>query len=163
VAFGAAMGTDGVVLIDQAWALAGGVTPGDTAGFSVTISVSGSYRLSGNLTVPDENTNAIVVATANISIDLNGFSILGPTTCGGSPFARTLTRTGTGIDAGVGSDLVIDLVTQEPQVAWRVRRLGRRGSTSSPSPESVPGLQFYRIAHSGPRPTVNGSSILERS
>ena len=48
---------DGVVLINQAAALAGNVTPGDTPGFPVVISVSGSYRLSGNLTVPDANTN----------------------------------------------------------------------------------------------------------
>ncbi len=36
---------DGVVLIDQNRALAGNVTPGDTPGFPVTISLSGSYRL----------------------------------------------------------------------------------------------------------------------
>jgi hypothetical protein len=50
---------DGVVYIDQNHALGGGVTPGDAAGFPVTISQSGSYRLSGNLTVPDLNTTAI--------------------------------------------------------------------------------------------------------
>jgi hypothetical protein len=72
---------DGVVLINQSIALAGGVTPGDAPGFPVTISVSGSYRLSGNLTVPDANTNAIVVTADNVTIDLNGFSILGPVVC----------------------------------------------------------------------------------
>ena len=40
---------DGVVGIDQNSALAGSVTPGDAPGFPVTISQSGSYRLTGNL------------------------------------------------------------------------------------------------------------------
>ena len=77
---------DGVVLIDQNRALAGNVTPGDTPGFPVTISLSGSYRLSGNLTVPDQNTNAIEITSsaAAVSIDLNGFAIQGPTLCDAS-------------------------------------------------------------------------------
>jgi hypothetical protein len=40
------------VLIDQNRALAGNVTPGDNPGFPVTLSLPGSYRLSGNLTAP---------------------------------------------------------------------------------------------------------------
>jgi Right handed beta helix region len=77
---------DGVVLIDQNRALAGNVTPGDTPGFPVTISLSGSYRLSGNLTVPNENTTAIDITggAGAVSIDLNGFAILGPTLCDAS-------------------------------------------------------------------------------
>jgi hypothetical protein len=74
---------DGVVLIDQNKALAGGVSPGDAPGFPVTISLAGSYRLAGNLTVPDANTNAIVIAHDNVTLDLNGFAILGPTDCSG--------------------------------------------------------------------------------
>ena len=80
-----AFAVDGVVLINQSIALAGGVTPGDSPGFPVTISVSGSYRLSGNLVVPDGNTTAIMVAADNVTIDLNGFSIIGPNTCSGFP------------------------------------------------------------------------------
>jgi hypothetical protein len=74
---------DGVVLIDQNRAIAGGVTPGDTPGFPVTISATGSYRLSGNLTVPDKNTTAISInnTAAAVTIDLNGFSIIGPVSC----------------------------------------------------------------------------------
>jgi hypothetical protein len=102
--FAAAMGAgvcpmyavDGVVLINQATALAGSVTPGDAPGFPVTISVSGSYKLSGNLTVPDANTNAITITADNVSIDLNGFAILGPTVCTGSP-VTSCAPTGTGI------------------------------------------------------------------
>ena len=76
---------DGVVLIDQNRALAGNVTPGDAPGFPVTISQPGSYRLSGNLTVPNQNTTAILIAADNITIDLNGFSIIGPVVCTGTP------------------------------------------------------------------------------
>lgn len=76
---------DGVVLIGQAQALAGNVTPGDTPGFPITISVPGSYRLSGNLTVPDANTDALSITVDNVTIDLNGFSILGPSVCTGTP------------------------------------------------------------------------------
>jgi hypothetical protein len=77
--------TDGVVLIDQRAALAGKVTPLDTAGFPVTISQSGSYRLSGNLTVPDAATTAIQITADNVTLDLNGFTIAGPNVCTPNP------------------------------------------------------------------------------
>src|SRR6266571_8801026 len=76
---------DGEVLINQNAALAGNVTPGDTPGFPVIISVAGSYKLSGNLTVPDANTTAILITADNVTIDLNGFSIVGPSVCVGTP------------------------------------------------------------------------------
>jgi hypothetical protein len=72
---------DGLVLIDQNHALAGNTTPGDAPGFPVTISQPGSYRLTGNLIVPDVNTTAIQVTAENVTIDLNGFSIIGPNNC----------------------------------------------------------------------------------
>ncbi|HME07134.1 MAG TPA: hypothetical protein VKG25_08785 [Bryobacteraceae bacterium] len=91
---------DGVVLIDQNRALAGGVTPGDTPGFPVTLSLPGSYRLAGDLTVPDANTNGIVINADHVTIDLNGFSIIGPTNCTGAP-VTSCSPTGTGF--GVSS------------------------------------------------------------
>lgn len=72
----AAMAVDGVVLIDQNKALAGAVTPGDAPGFPITISQPGSYRLSSNLVLPAGAT-AISIAVNNVTIDLNGFSIIG--------------------------------------------------------------------------------------
>jgi len=86
-----AFAVDGVILIDQNRAMAGSVTPGDSPGFPVTISTRGSYRLSGNLTVSDVDTTAIDVLSSagSVTIDLNGFSIVGPVTCtigsGGDP------------------------------------------------------------------------------
>ena len=92
---------DGVVLIDQNRALAGGVTPGDAPGFPVTISLAGSYRLTGNLTVPDANTTAILITHDNVTIDLNGFSILGPTVCTGKAFTLcSPIGPGDGVDGG---------------------------------------------------------------
>jgi len=72
---------EGVIQINQAKALAGGVTAGDGAGFPVTISAPGSYRLTGDLTVPNANTNAVSITADSVTLDLNGFSIAGPTTC----------------------------------------------------------------------------------
>ncbi len=83
---------DGVILIDQNKALAGNVTPGDAPGFPVTITQSGSYRLSGNLSLPDENTNGIEIRADNVSLDLNGFNIGGP----GRPAANPLATYGPG-------------------------------------------------------------------
>jgi hypothetical protein len=93
---------DGVVLINQNVALAGNVTPGDTPGFPVTISLPGSYKLSGNLTVPDANTTAIDITADSVTLDLNGFSIVGPTVCSGVPVTScSPTGTGVGIHTGL--------------------------------------------------------------
>jgi hypothetical protein len=56
--------------------LAGNVTPGDAPGFPVTITQPGSYRLSSNLTAPPA-ANGIEITVSNVTIDLNGFTVLG--------------------------------------------------------------------------------------
>lgn len=94
---GAALAVDGTKLIDQARALAGGLTPGDGPGFPVLISQPGSYRLSGNLTVPDAGTTAIEITADNVTLDLNGFSIQGPTVCSGIPTSCAPAGTGIGV------------------------------------------------------------------
>lgn len=100
-----AFAVDGVVLINQASALAGNVTPGDTAGFPVTISQPGSYKLSSNLTVTDPNTEVIFINSDNVTIDMNGFTIQGPSVCNGGNGTATSSctvsnTTSVGIDAG---------------------------------------------------------------
>jgi hypothetical protein len=70
----AAYAVDGVILFDQARALAGNVTPGDDPGFPVTLSRPGSYRLSGNLTAPQGGTG-ILIAANDVTLDLNGFTL----------------------------------------------------------------------------------------
>lgn len=72
----AVLGVDGVVLIDQNKALAGNVTPGDAPGFPVTLTQPGSFRLSGNLTLPAA-ADGFVVAASGVTLDLNGFTITG--------------------------------------------------------------------------------------
>jgi hypothetical protein len=71
-----AFAVDGVILIDQARALAGGVTPGDGPGFPVSLTQPGSYRLSGNLNVP-ANAPGISISASGVTLDLNGFQIAG--------------------------------------------------------------------------------------
>ncbi len=90
---------DGPVLIDQDRAMAGSITPGDDPGFPVTISQPGSYRLTSNLTVTDLNTTAIRITTNSVTLDLNGFSILGPVVCAKDPTICPTPGTGTGIQA----------------------------------------------------------------
>jgi hypothetical protein len=87
---------DDVVLIDQNRAMAGNVTPGDDPGLPVSISKPGSYRLAGNLTVPDADTSAIVITADGVTLDLNGFSIAGPLLCTAGP-AVTCLAVGKGI------------------------------------------------------------------
>jgi hypothetical protein len=69
-----AAAVDGEILINQAKINAGGITPGDTAGFPATISRAGHYKLSANLVVPG-GVNGIEVTTNDVVIDLNGFTI----------------------------------------------------------------------------------------
>jgi hypothetical protein len=71
---GAASASDGEILINQAKVNAGGIAPGDTAGFPATLSRPGRYKLTSNLK-PPSRTTAIEVTANNVNIDLNGFTI----------------------------------------------------------------------------------------
>jgi hypothetical protein len=66
----------GEVIISQAAVNAGNITPGDTPGFPVTISVPGSYRLTSNLTVTT-TANGIEVRANEVTIDMGGFTLAG--------------------------------------------------------------------------------------
>jgi parallel beta-helix repeat protein len=81
----AAFAADGVLEINQTCAVQTGCFAGDTAGLPVTITASGSYRLTSNLTVPDENTTAIMVDANDVGIDLGDFTIQGPVVCSRLP------------------------------------------------------------------------------
>src|SRR5215472_14139869 len=81
----AALAADGVVLINQS-TITNGLPGCPTGGhFPIMICQSGSYRLSGNLTISDANADGIDINSDNVTLDLNGFSILGPVVCSGSP------------------------------------------------------------------------------
>lgn len=70
-----AFASDGVIEINQTSALAGGITPGDAAGFPVTLSRSGSYRLTGSLAADAATSSIIVVTANNVTLDMAGFSV----------------------------------------------------------------------------------------
>lgn len=84
-----AFAVDGVVLINQASVMAAG-------GFPYVIAQSGSYRLSGNLTVPS-GVDGIDINADNVTLDLNGFSITGPATCTGIPVTSCTAAGGNGV------------------------------------------------------------------
>jgi hypothetical protein len=99
---------EGVTVITQTRAATGGVTPGDTPGFPVTISAGGSYRLESNLEVPDGNTTAIAITARNVTVDLNGFAILGPGIAGSgigisAPFPSGNVSVRNGTVSGMGN------------------------------------------------------------
>jgi hypothetical protein len=90
-----AAGVDGVLEISQA-CVADGCFPGDGPGFPVRIANPGSYRLTSNLQLPDENTTGIDVSTDHVTIDLNGFEIAGVTICTGVGSGLSCNPTGLG-------------------------------------------------------------------
>jgi hypothetical protein len=101
MAIGPLSAADGQFEINQA-CVAGGCFPGDDPGFPVTIINTGSYILTSNLDVRDEtdpeDVTAIYVTDTGqrgVDIDLNGFRIIGPTTCTGFP-VTSCTPTGLG-------------------------------------------------------------------
>jgi hypothetical protein len=97
-----AFAVDGVKLITQSRAIAGGVTPNDAPGFPVTISRRGSYRLASNLSVESSNVHAIQITSprGDVTIDLNGFTITGP----GAP------GSGDGITSAVGNQAIENII-----------------------------------------------------
>jgi hypothetical protein len=79
--------------INQNLALAGNVTPGDTPGFPVTLSQPGSYKLTSNLFVPS-GVSGVVITAPDVTLDLNGFSIVGAVTCTQNTTTLVVTCTG---------------------------------------------------------------------
>jgi hypothetical protein len=111
---------DGVREINQACVTVG-CFPGDAPGFPVRIDADGSYRLTSNLQVPDENTTAIDVLADNVNIDLNGFAILGVTVCTGNPVSCAPVGSGDGITS-LGSGIIRN---------GTIRGMGRSGIVSA--------------------------------
>jgi hypothetical protein len=84
LAAGSALGADGAIEINQARALAGGITLGDTPGYPVTLSLPGEYVLTGDLSVANLNQSAIDVTSDDVTIDLRGFGLFGSANCNGT-------------------------------------------------------------------------------
>ena len=98
---------DGVFEISESCAISFGCFDGDSAGFPVTITESGSYRLTSNIIVSSPIVTIIAVNADNVSIDLNGFSLIGPTVCSGSTVTCTNTGPGDGIDASNNDNVIV--------------------------------------------------------
>jgi hypothetical protein len=85
------VGFDGISLIRQ---------PYYQAQFPIVITNPGSYKLASNIIVSNANTTAILVKANNVTIDMNGFSIIGPTVCSSNtPPVCTLFGTGDGVNS----------------------------------------------------------------
>ena len=70
---GAGMAAERIIPIDPARA--------DKPGFMVIIDAPGHYQLGGNLKVADPDTTAIEINADNVTLDLHGYAIQGPTRC----------------------------------------------------------------------------------
>lgn len=73
---------------------------GRSPGFPVTISQSGKNRLTGDLTVPDVDTAVIKITSDFVTLNLNGFSIIGPAVCTGHATKCPPPGKGIGVQAG---------------------------------------------------------------
>ena len=85
-----------------------------------TISESGSYKLSGNITSTTENVNVITITASNVTLDLNGFAVNGPGsgTTGygifvqnGTEFIRNVTVKNGAVNSCMNGGVYMDRVT----------------------------------------------------
>jgi hypothetical protein len=89
---------DGAIEINHACATLTGCLSGDTAGYPVTLGHPGSYRLTGNLIVPDAATTAIEIDANDVSLDLGGFAISRADCVGAGVSCPRISGAGYGID-----------------------------------------------------------------
>lgn len=144
---GSGSSTSGGVTIDQARAEAGGASSGDGPGFPVTLSQPGTYRLTGNLTLTDPNATAIVITSPNVTLDLNGFAVLGPVQCAPAGSPPTLCS-----GTGVGDGIVVNLPGLNARGAvtlanGTVRGMGRHGIATAGNTND--GLRVERMFLTG--------------
>ena len=151
---------DGVTVIDPGRVRNGNITPGDAPGFPVTISQSGSYVLSGNLTVPDAQTTAIEITADNVTLDLNGFSIIGPNVCTSDPTTCTHSGGGVGIHAGSFSPGIMAPAGVRV-INGMVRGMGFHGVRLMGEGTAVE--KVHTTNNGGPGIVVGGGSVIDSS
>ncbi|MFK8012419.1 MAG: hypothetical protein AB8B80_10285 [Marinicellaceae bacterium] len=109
-----------------------GCFSGDTGGLPITIANSGSYILTSNLVSSSETVNVIEITADNVTLDLNGFSIIGPRTCTGSNDTLSCTNAGmtaSAILAAGRSNVVIkNGITQGFDTGVRLTSTSQRGN-----------------------------------
>lgn len=77
-----ARASDGVLEINHGCAAGPGCFPGDSAGYPVTITDRGSYRLTSDLSSAGSLAPVVSIQTEGVTLDLNGFTV-----AGGGPFS----------------------------------------------------------------------------
>lgn len=90
---------DGQLEINQACAINTGCFTSDTPGFPVTIdgSAGRSYRLTGDLVIPNADSDGISISTNDVSIDLGGFTIMGLACVGAESNCTPSSGSGSGV------------------------------------------------------------------
>lgn len=157
MAFGSGAVSAAVVSIDQKSAQAGKVTEGDTPGFPVTISEPGSYRLTSNLVVKEAGVTVIEITANDVTIDLAGFSIVGPNTCAGTPVECTIPGGG-----GIGIKAVADAGPSPENVRvmnGTVRGMGGHGIRMMGTGTVVE--HVHAVSNGGPGIVVGLGSIID--
>lgn len=94
----AARASDGVVELNQVCAVQTGCLTGDTPGFPITIGAAGSYRLTSNLVVPNDDTDGIRISTSDVGIDLNQFAVISDSCLDENDICRPSSGSGSGIE-----------------------------------------------------------------
>jgi hypothetical protein len=153
---GSVAATDGVIEINQASAVAGGITPGDGAGFPVSLSQPGQYRLTSNLDVPGDS--GIQVGVNDVTVDLNGFAIRCSSSCLNGvnvtnlAFQNTVVRNGTirGFNFGV--------ILGNYALVERIAAIGNSNTGVSVNIASV--VRDCIVTANGTGITANGGSMI---
>ena len=109
-----------------------GCFPGDAGGFPITITTSGSYQLTSNIVSGSTTINAIEINADNVTLDLNGFSIIGPRTCTGDNATLVCTNSGmtaSGVVANGRKNIIVkNGITQGFDTGVLLRNLTQRGN-----------------------------------
>jgi hypothetical protein len=150
---------DGVTLIEPSRVGRGSITPGDAPGFPITISEPGSYRLAGNVKVPDTFTTAIEITADNVTLDLNGFTIMGPNVCTPNPTTCSHgSGGGVGVHAGSFSTGVV-APNGVRVMNGMVRGMGFHGVRLMGSGTAVE--RVYTYSNGGPGIVVGDGSVID--
>ena len=139
---------NGEVLITQTAVNAGNITPGDTPGFPVTISVPGTYRLASNLTVTTA-VNGIEVRANEVTIEMGGRTLAGSGVGrnGIASFNRSL-RVSHGTVRGFTNDGIRSIAQSLTVHDMIVAANGRTGVFASVADPAIHDADFARITDS---------------
>lgn len=153
-----ASAVDGVTEINQARAVVGGVTPSDTPGLPVTIDTSGTYRLTGNLVQGPPQTDVISISAPDVTLDLNGFKISGPTVCT-TDMSGAVSCTPLGSGSGIRSTATNTTVPNGTVTGLTDRGIRLDGAYSRVERLRARGNGVFGIEIRGPHADVHASTF----